>query len=922
MADLTARMPLTDPTSRVMDAPAKPSMLAAGLNFAADAIGGYMDLRRQQADDKQRAAAAAEKAQEKSASLAAIRAPQEAVDLVNTSFGRFQAASGNVEDNAGSVSSIGDIAKTAGDSTGVFTDNKPIVDPQITKTIQRIGGEVKNVGAAVEQGAMPPISLSAAMNGKFNQLINQFPDQAEHILDVWKKMGIDTTLFRPARDLASDEDFAVAQRHAQESDDRQFEQKMFETGMAAVGELAATGGANGGPMTREEVISQGIVLTHQGSELDMRLKGINIQTQQAAADAAKRTELQGDKDDIIFQSLSTGLYNGANPVVNMVQNLSNSILKEPDPAKQAALWQSTGTRLHTMVENEIEHAVQLAVGRGYTPAKADQLRTSLHAQFSRVEDLFTGDFSVAQTNIKALQTIQAKLGIDGATALPVYTTLKSLGMDPTTMPGFINGIAENPELAKNLRDEIKGFNVDFGKDRASTHMTQIIRMLRGESTLAYMSPGEARAKMPDLYNVSRSLTANYARGLGGDPEMVMNGLGELSIAAGTLTPSSGAAAHTFAVAGTLGTAQVQALKKLKTEKGIDPAMATATIQAARATGAHVLNDFQAVRGKLNSESPYYKVVWDDKNGRYRIDDTLARRARQPSVAVTPGGAMPAGVVVSPGRMGQMARPMNVKVPADMQRWVDSSNTALNGLIALGPDDPSTPKGTELELRRYYGENIAPASLKDENKPINVDSEINKQFDAISSTLDKNLTEANSPVRVVNGASVATNKAGKPVTVPATAEISAQYADNPNYQAVVNAAQTAGVPSDVAIRLAYLENKFNHGNTNSAGASGVMQVRGFDPSNGQPVHDPEAMAMFGKKVADLTPAENATLGMKILKGNIDKYGLRKGVMRYLGVGSDGNLTADQYADLIVGPDIDLDTSGAMPIGQKTPYGVRY
>ncbi len=113
------------------------------------------------------------------------------------------------------------------------------------------------------------------------------------------------------------------------------------------------------------------------------------------------------------------------------------------------------------------------------------------------------------------------------------------------------------------------------------------------------------------------------------------------------------------------------------------------------------------------------------------------------------------------------------------------------------------------------------------------------------------------------------------------------------------AQAKGIPVELATRLAFVENKFNHGNTNSAGASGVMQVRGFDPKKGTPVHDTESLKRFGRRVKDLSAAENVELGMDILKRNYERTGSwQKAVEAYFGNGNDGNLTTAQYAQLIV------------------------
>jgi hypothetical protein len=86
-----------------------------------------------------------------------------------------------------------------------------------------------------------------------------------------------------------------------------------------------------------------------------------------------------------------------------------------------------------------------------------------------------------------------------------------------------------------------------------------------------------------------------------------------------------------------------------------------------------------------------------------------------------------------------------RMPKEMEQWVRSANISLDGMIALKADDPSTPKASDIELRRYYGQGVLPKSMQNDNKNINVDAEINKQFNTIEGVIDKNLTSGNNAV---------------------------------------------------------------------------------------------------------------------------------------------------------------------------------
>jgi hypothetical protein len=228
MANLTDRMPLTQGTVGVYNNPANPSAIGAVADFATEAVSGYVQLRRDESERLRSQRAAADKKETQAAAYDAIKGYGQAVDVANTSAQQQQqiqqasdaAASPLTQLSAASV----DLPTQDG---GVFT--VPAVAPDaVEKNATRAGRDIQNVVAAVDQGRMPPISLKAALNGKFNQLLDQHPTQAENILDIWKKMGIDTTLFREGKDLGDQLDFQREQGQASQDDDRKFMQKAYE----------------------------------------------------------------------------------------------------------------------------------------------------------------------------------------------------------------------------------------------------------------------------------------------------------------------------------------------------------------------------------------------------------------------------------------------------------------------------------------------------------------------------------------------------------------------------------------------------------------------------------------------------------------------------------------------------------------------
>lgn len=905
MADFTSRMPLTEGTNRVIADPAPVNGLATAVNWVTEALGGYTQLRSDEAARKRQAAAEAEKAMQKNITHEAFTSVWAAENAVLTNAApETPTTAGAVEldPDPTSGSLLAQVPATAAavfnDPTGVGPMEAAVPDG-LHKAATSAGTQLASVTAAVDQRRMPAISITAALNAQFKNLSNKYPGYEEDVLDIWKKMGVDTNLFRAGKDAGDqlEEDRESRQRSAEA--DRKFEQDLFELGMKGLGTLAATGGADGGPMSREEVMSHGLRYSQQAMELEINSKRASIASSQATISKEQRAEVKEDANLAIRGNLMKNLWGDGAPVITMLQQGAAAIVKLP-AGQQQAEFEKFAPQVHSMFENYVAQSIRVAMDSGYS-GDVGTLERDLRSTFKRVEDLFSGDFSVFQSNNRALNSLQTNLKLELSESIPIFTALKEAGIDPSTMPGFMEGLATNTDLQKRLRSEIKGFNADFGRDRASEHLMEVVKLLRGQSSLADYTPDEARARLPDLYNTTQSIAKNYYRGLGGDPDMVINGVGEITLAANALAPASGANAHVVAVGGFGGTAPRAALIKAHGDKTADHPMVVATIQASRAASAHVLNNTQANVDKLNKDSTYFKLKFDARNGKYFIDSSAHKKALAAAQADA-GRSIPTGVPGLITHTGVPSSLRNAKAPQEMMNWLKASNLALDNVIELGPYDPSTPKASELELRNYYGANI-PLKSDTKNAPINPQKELSGILEGIQKTLDANLTAGNTdpgtgPLGRVQEAEDGTRTVkgmkGQTVSIPSPAAIAERFADNPNYQKVIAGAQAAGIPLDVISRLGFLESKFNHGGNNGAGAYGVMQVYAK-------AHDAEAQEMFGKEVKDLSSDENIQLGLKILADNYKRRGDWKAAVHdYIGRGdNDGNMKSKDYADIVAG-----------------------
>lgn len=914
MADFTERLPLTDGTNRVYDEPANPSMLGAALGFASGALDTYVNYKTEAAKDAAKRKEDQEKADKAAAARGTIQAVFGGIDEVADQTTNAARAQAQV---AADMEALGDqvVAGVGGinlptfelnQETGeVFQTGTTNINPAAERAAQTAGRDLTNIVAAIDQGRMPRISLNAAITGRVRRLLDQYPDQTEHILDVLRKTPAADTIFQHLEDYNDENDFKRERGQDAVTAEDKYRRDVIETARNAIGEFALTGGDGGGPMSDDELYVEGLRWRRQATELEQLKERTAIENTQRTWSREERKEQEEHNQQEIVRIISGGIHNDSAPLIKYAQSLQTQMLNDPNGV-YAQQWEQLGAKANTAVNNWVENAVALAVQNGFK-GDANTLRGNFRNQFRPLMDLFSGDFAVAKINGRALESVQTNLRLNVAQALPVFSALKTAGIDPTTMAGFLDGIGRNPELQKQLRQEVMGFNADFGRDRASTRLMNIVRVMRGERTLQnFSSPQERNEAIRTLHPTVIAVSKDYARGLGGDPNAILNMVGELSIATRQLTPAAGVDAHRVAANG-IGSASVrQSLLKMTADERVDKTMLTATIQAVRAGNAQILNNLILNQGKLNAAHAQHKIQWDDRTGRFRIDDSIARRSRnnnrQTAALYAEGRIGGAGAAASRTGLAQQG------TPELLEKWVNAANQSLDNIIELGRHDPTTPKGSEMELRRYYGQNIMPKSMQQANaegeyKP---DGDINKTFDLLNRGLDQ-ITPNDIDVRPPQpfgagpGERRVTNMQGKEIVVPDTDAIRARFAGkNSNFDYLVSRAAALGIDQDVVMRLGYVESGGDYGDkTNSIGATGPIQVV-------PKYHNDRAQRMFGKNVPELTTQQKIDVGLDYLKELYNKYGNwldaasayhSGGPVRTHGSRNDGGIRTSDYARLI-------------------------
>lgn len=784
MAKLTDTLPLTQGTNRVIDDPATPSAVSGVLGMLSTGLETYVGYQQERAERKRKESLEAEKKRKSDATYDAIMGYDRA--MASTSPGGYPSLDPRT---APVTQEEVDAENPALANNPVFKNAEPSVDPALEKEAVRRGEFVQSIAAAVEQSRMPAISLTTALNKEFRAVLNRFPDQAEQVLDTWKKMGIDTTLFREGRDAADWADEERESQQRQNEDERKFEQTMFERGMNGIDpELLASGGPNGGPMSREQVIAHGLSVAHLDAQLDMQVKRANLQVQTNAVNREVVKDAEQQTNRAIEQRLGVGIYNDSAPMISMVQNLMTSISKLPD-AERLTRWQAFAPRIAQKMDNYVEQAIAQARAAGYT-GDVDKLRSDMRATVERAKGMFAGELSVSTNYMKALDMTTKTLRLNAAQAMPVFSALQAVGINANEMQGVMEGLTGNKELQESLRNEMLGFSADFGKERASTRLMNIVKILRGEATLANMDPDTAAKSLPVLMRTARSLVGEYNRGGDVDPNIVVNSIGSLTIAARTLNGGSSLGALRAATEGATIQPMRAALIKAK-NSGIESVNndAEATILASRAASAQILNVTQLRIPKANEQfrGSTYQLAWDKRTGKYELtrnNESLAEINRL-IVANRGNPDMHSRYV----RMRQNI--INAKPPEELKQWQFVANANLDNLVALGQHDPNTPKATELELRNYYGKNILPASMKGDNKkPVNIEREIDTMFNTLERNLD-DIGNMNAPVKIRE-----------------------DWSKAPNYSEVApvvsKVAGEMGVPEQLAMNLIGTESTFNPG----------------------------------------------------------------------------------------------------------------
>lgn len=831
MAALTDRMALTDPSSRVIADPAKPSAVGAVVSFVSDTFDSFMQLSQDMSKNKVAAAAKAKQAAEANIAYEVTGAPQRALE---TTVNQNQAA----QESQGVLSSLRDSMTTPADkasgvstdaSGGMFTTPPADISPGTQKEISNATNKAVSIAAAVEQGRMPHITIEAALNADFRRLREKYPQHAEYIMDMYKKSGIDSNLFTELQDAKDERNYAREAAQTKLSTEAKFQQDTIESAKVALGPDSIG-------MSDADLFTKGLAYRQTAFNLDNATKAAQARLTNANATEAENKSAQTELDHIVNKEISELAFVDSATYVRMGNEIQDALSKDPTNTGHMERWQALGVKVNQKAEIFTNHAVQIAISKGASTETANGLRTQLTAQFAPLKELFVGDFSQAKAAQDALKSIQTATALGVEKSLPLYSALRGAGMKVDQMPGLMAAIDNNPDLQKQLKAEALGFTQEWGQDRASTHVMNIVRLLRGETTLKNMSAGEATRAVPSLVTSTRAYATDLRMGRMKDPDLMITGVGQITLGVRTLGPSTDPALTYVATKGFADPLIRNQLIKAVTNPNVDKTELLATIQASRAGSAHLAQNITLQVAKVNKANPTFRIDWDNDNAKYTI-----ARLRVPESDETRGMSDATYFRI----MGRTRDQSNKEpIPKDVYNTVAAANMNLDNAIDLGRVDPSTPKGTDLELRRWYGRG---EPLKGEkNAPIDYNKSVDKMFTNFETMLD-------------NGIQRGTDTRGVQAS-----QLEGQYRP-----IVEQAAAANGVPNNIGVALVKHESSFDPNRPGQVIKSGTHKG---DRAMGLGQVMAKTAAAFG--VADrskLDAAGQADLAMKVLKKNFDASG---------------------------------------------------
>lgn len=601
--------------------------------------------------------------------------------------------------------------------------------------------EYGNVQSAISQGNMPRTASPAMVDRVLMETRAKFPDvDVEVILSMMEKAGLKSQMFYEVQRSFTD---------VKDADDtvRKQQNEWREVGMEILGVAA-------GQMSDTEIIATGardMQIRRQREEI-----AANLELEVKKADLTERQIAMSEKQAAqqIQSTYSQQVINQLAPVAEIANKL---ILAMPEAGSSPALEQQLEETMGTIKTNAalyVENAVAEIAASGIPNAieEAEGMRSFLtkYIENTIIKPLEDRDSSTARVAKK----LKDKLGLSADMAFPVLAVFREAGINMPLTDVLLESLS--PQLSERLSTELTNLSgMDMftltGRQTAQIQMTEIIGILQGNTTLAQldMDPKKAKESFKTISKVTTGLSADIARGDLSNAGAYLNGMAEVAVAAGQISPGSdtqsliNAAMSLSGYGGVSGSNAVSIFGRLMNgEGGVDPEHAQAVALGQRAATARI---HAALKDRAAKGFGAYDVVYNRGTGKWEAKLNKARWEANPrSRGASVGDPMDTKLGI---RQPRNAPP---PMPKEARTLANVLNLGANNLINSAKWDENAPKVSEKELRAWYNEDRVPKKVVDElaaQKPEKSDdSDVMRMLGEVEDYFLKNGFEFNVPTR--------------------------------------------------------------------------------------------------------------------------------------------------------------------------------
>ncbi len=772
----------------------------------------------------------------------------------------------------------------------------PTTQDEVASAIEERKAELSNVQQAVLQGNMPRAAFEAMVDKSMQEVMAMFPDvDPEELIDFAGKLNTSDQLFRRYK----------RRMEYYEALDTGVNEKAKEA--LQVG--ADLYGAEAANYSEEELIYAGMQELRRRQVFARKKEELDLLEQTGRLDK-QQYELQKEinADEVRTTSIQAA-FGVLEPLINNAQRVHGLMMENPgaNPALEeeySNVMQLLEQRSNVIIEQIAADAEMMNPGSG------DGIREYLQKSMN---NMVIQPFKTRDENFLALaRRLETNLGIKTDQALPFITLLQEAGFKLDLSQILIESLSEEQKQA--LKKEIAGVsNINMldlrSRSTAQQQIADIAAVLNGDATLNSMnlSPEQLNDNFRVIRKTTTDLTAQLRGGNFNNQDEWLNGMSEMAVMAQQLNRSSSANSLENALAMLAGNGTNGVFGKLLSGEAVDREQAQRVLVGTRAGVARAM----LALDKQPKNFQYHNVVYNRNEAKWevqfnRAEWEKANRTRRTNPRIK-------GDPVNIARE-QLATRRPPEPPAAARKMVAALNMGATFLVSTSQFDESAPKGTPMELRRWYTRGELTPSQQKEQKALREsaggDADKFKALTELKDALAQDY-EFEAPNRVgaggvaidASGNATTTGSNGQKVTVMSVDNINAQFANNPVKRQVEERAARVGIPTNIALVLAGHEGRFNPKARADAGkgrtAWGPMQVV-------DKIWDETAMERYGKKVSQLSTQQNVDLGLWILAQNFENAGnWRDALAMYHSgrpyaeaTGSDGNIATQNYVDAML------------------------